>query len=500
MGTFEERILQFLDGEASAGGPLDESAREALLREVAESPEKRRLFIAHLKLREVLSVGQKPDSAPLAVQRDLAQKLPVLALHLPYLAEDAKREKVAGFWTTSSVLMRTALVVGLLALTGTAWYLFSVRSEHSTAYRTGAATSSADHNSPLSTKNDIPPTATNSGTQTASSETQSTESTSHVAERASSPVAAALPSSIDRLHRTTTATTHSRNSEASHSHGSMLSSSAASRASEPNDEHTVSNAPIQEQKAPVVIAEKEKAPDVTPSTPAQNKPVEPSANAAENISKPAALQLPYAAAMRKNFSLWAAPELTLRFLPNVTLSETPEASRFTTLSGATLAMAYWLGAEQQLSENWVAGVRAGYVPLARMQSFTYSEPTPGYPLLKRYKKQTRLVDTSSIAYGPSISYLLGTTSSDLRLNAFAALGTGDLNWLAGLSMSLAYHATTSLAVRTSLGLGFTSSRAAAPGGEPLPATFTLGVKELGSVPATLVTPAVTASIGIVLVP
>jgi hypothetical protein len=204
--------------------------------------------------------------------------------------------------------------------------------------------------------------------------------------------------------------------------------------------------------------------------------------------------------IRKNFAVWAAPELTLRFLPNVTLSETPAATHFTTLSGASLRMAYWLGAEEQVSDNWFVGIRAGYTPVARMQSFTYSEPTPGYPLLKRYKKQTRLVDTTSLAYGPSIGYLLTAGAIDLRLNAFGALGTGDLNWMAGLNVSLAYHLSQSVALRSSLGFVLSSARVAAAGGEPLPASFTLGVKELGSAPTTLVTPALGASLGIVLVP
>jgi hypothetical protein len=77
----EKEILAYLDGS------LDESAKEELMHKLAVSPEKRALLEAHLKLRDMLNLAQKPFTAPLEAQRSLAEKLPLLAERLPQLRQ-----------------------------------------------------------------------------------------------------------------------------------------------------------------------------------------------------------------------------------------------------------------------------------------------------------------------------------------------------------------------------------------------------------------------------
>src|SRR5947209_1022673 len=98
MATFEEKILAYLDGSL-AGDERDE-----VLRDVSDAPERRALLDAHLRLQKIYTHAGKPVSAPLALQRELASQIPVLAIKLPYLAPAQKRRKgaIAGFWSDTA--------------------------------------------------------------------------------------------------------------------------------------------------------------------------------------------------------------------------------------------------------------------------------------------------------------------------------------------------------------------------------------------------------------
>src|SRR5437868_14914672 len=87
MAPFEEKILAYLDGSLSGAD------REEVMRAISISPDRRAVLDAHLRMNDLFKVVQKPLSAPLSLQRDLATKIPVLAAKLPYLAAESKRRR-----------------------------------------------------------------------------------------------------------------------------------------------------------------------------------------------------------------------------------------------------------------------------------------------------------------------------------------------------------------------------------------------------------------------
>lgn len=134
MTNLEDQIIAYLDGT------LDESSRAELLHVLSVSPEKRKLLEEHIKLREIISLGHKPQPVPLVTERRLADRIPILMQELPYLAEKSTRlVPVAGIRSTSYLgaasryvsgffTSRFAPAVGLgtLALVGgLTWYFAS---------------------------------------------------------------------------------------------------------------------------------------------------------------------------------------------------------------------------------------------------------------------------------------------------------------------------------------------------------------------------------------
>jgi hypothetical protein len=127
MATFEEKILAYLDGSL-AGDERDE-----VLRAVSDSPERRALLDEHLRLQNLYTYAAKPVSAPLALQRELASQIPLLAIKLPYLApvENRRKGAIAGFWNNATSRIsgiktswiNTILVVLVALLAGGLWYL-----------------------------------------------------------------------------------------------------------------------------------------------------------------------------------------------------------------------------------------------------------------------------------------------------------------------------------------------------------------------------------------
>src|SRR5665213_2875810 len=92
MATYEEKILAYLDGSLSG------EEGEDVLRVAQASPPASALFEAHMRLESLYALAAKPVSAPLALQRELASKVPVLAIKLPYLAMPEERRKRAAGW------------------------------------------------------------------------------------------------------------------------------------------------------------------------------------------------------------------------------------------------------------------------------------------------------------------------------------------------------------------------------------------------------------------
>ncbi len=115
MANFEEKILAYLDDSL----PAEEG--EAMLQETHRSPEARALFEAHVRLGSLYALTAKPVSAPLEIQRELALKVPVLAMKLPYLAMPEKRRKRAAAWFWDSRMNMVLLLLAAL-LAGGIWY------------------------------------------------------------------------------------------------------------------------------------------------------------------------------------------------------------------------------------------------------------------------------------------------------------------------------------------------------------------------------------------
>lgn len=69
----EEKILAYLDGS------LDEESSAELLHSLSTSPEKRAVLEEHLRLRNMLAMGQKPFAIPTSTERALAARIPALA-------------------------------------------------------------------------------------------------------------------------------------------------------------------------------------------------------------------------------------------------------------------------------------------------------------------------------------------------------------------------------------------------------------------------------------
>ncbi len=80
----EERVIAYFDGS------LDSEGSRSLLREVAESPEKRALFKAHETLSRLIVAARTPMEAPLEVKRSIAERIPGMLAFIPGLLGTAE--------------------------------------------------------------------------------------------------------------------------------------------------------------------------------------------------------------------------------------------------------------------------------------------------------------------------------------------------------------------------------------------------------------------------
>jgi hypothetical protein len=131
MATFEEKILAYLDGSLPA------KDRQEMLRAMsggdATAAQHRALFNEHLRMADMMSLVQKPVSAPLALQRDLASKVPVLALKLPYLAAEPRRRGVLAGWLGAipANSINSLLFIALAIIGGCVWFAVNDRGANS---------------------------------------------------------------------------------------------------------------------------------------------------------------------------------------------------------------------------------------------------------------------------------------------------------------------------------------------------------------------------------
>jgi hypothetical protein len=508
MVTFEERLLEFLDGVRSNGAPLDDPSSEEFMREIAESPDKRRVFSEHLKLRDILAAGQKPSSAPLAVQRELAQKLPILALSLPYLAQERRRSRLAAFWQSNLTMLRVGMILLTFGIITTVWY----------ASRTNAPNQNANLPARLGTEAHSSNTAQGSGALPQSISSRSGELAANTHSNTYASSAGSAPGKMlgGSAHASHAAASYRASNTGSvpvehrlqgiQNH-SLASSQTYNKASGPQIRSDNSNAGSSDVSMPTDRNEQsEGARDVSGKdnqsvgvihslTSLRSTNVEAPGQSAPHARLNSLTQFDDQHGGR--ISAWIAPTASLRFLPAVHLTESALHQNFTTATGPTVSGAYWLGADYDLDGTWFVEARVGRTTFARMQSITYSEHTPGYPLLLRYKRETRLQDTSSVAFGPGIGYKLPPIgAADIMVRAYGAMGGAGLNWISGVDVAMEYSISNSFKLRGTVGGDVTSAGVMSAGGEPLPRSFTLGVQERGTPTQTLLVPSLNIAIGI----
>jgi hypothetical protein len=113
----EDKILEYLDGS------LGEHESAELLARLAVSPEKRALLEEHLRLKDILALGRKPYSVPLATERALAQRLPILSRPGTAPVPFGFRTALLGIrqWAGSRAIQAAVGVAALLAISTIAW-------------------------------------------------------------------------------------------------------------------------------------------------------------------------------------------------------------------------------------------------------------------------------------------------------------------------------------------------------------------------------------------
>jgi hypothetical protein len=100
--TLEDKILAYLDGS------LDEESSAELLHSLSVSPEKRAMLDEHLRLRNILALGQKPFSIPVAAERAVATRIPALANQTELASRMVRRSALSVLFAGGSEWMAGA--------------------------------------------------------------------------------------------------------------------------------------------------------------------------------------------------------------------------------------------------------------------------------------------------------------------------------------------------------------------------------------------------------
>jgi hypothetical protein len=408
MATFEEKILAYLDGSLPAEG------REELLAGMSgggtEAARQRSLFAAHIRLADLMTAAQKTVHAPLAVQRELASKVPVLAAKLPYLASDAKRRPSAATgwfgWTRSSTTA-AILFVALALVTGCVWFALNQKSISSSG---GAKAQIASNNSTnLQSSGTASGSSANNSPQNASTPNpNSSLAAGDGSLAASSGVAKQVE--VSHPHRT-----GSTKSKISPDAPAKIPSSALAKIS---SEVTALDYPGQSDNAGAPQARQTpEAPESTPNVPEARLlfSANPLPNApAEIVGSGSTIHSLAALHEREEnndpLRVFAVEEY--RF---VRLSPQPALSDFSRSNGLQSSGLGFESAEFGLDyalDPWFSvGIRGGDARFVQEQAVTTpSNSTPGYPL-DRNVRETILLDPFAVWFGPAISYSLSASQS-----------------------------------------------------------------------------------------
>jgi hypothetical protein len=113
----EDKILEYLDGS------LGEHESAELLETLAVSPEKRALLDDHLRLKDILALGRKAYSVPLATERALAERLPILSRQSVAPVVTGFRSALIGMreWAGSRAIQTAMGVAALVGISVFGW-------------------------------------------------------------------------------------------------------------------------------------------------------------------------------------------------------------------------------------------------------------------------------------------------------------------------------------------------------------------------------------------
>ena len=483
MATFEENILAYLDGS------LDSKTSNEILHTVSVSQEKRALLDAHLRLTDILATTQKPVSAPLSVQRDLVSKIPVLAVKLPYLAEQPqRRDSVRGsFDRTSnrlpaSSLWVSAVLVGCFVLVGVWFFANTTNNNNFRLSQQSPNIQSAQPQSSMPSQN-IAPSSKDGLSNSAHS---SFVSTSKIKE-----------SSQD----------HSRSSRNS-SHGSSYAegntSVANSRANAPGNAGSLNsgNNAANNSSHAIGLADSTSIPS--------------EANISSVIIGPLPIMPPE---IDKTFSmagLIISPNgeepLPLHFflmtqernilIPNVPLTSYVTSNAIGITGRLLPTISPEFGIDYEIGSQFSTGIRGGFASFVQMQPFVFAGPVPGYPYLEQHTADVMLANKSAFWGGIAVSYIfnpedewhlgMSIIGGNAFLGNFSPIGAAELN--------SSYNLSSVITVRGAV--SFDVSRIQ-PGAAPQPipnndATF--GIVNQGPGVAPLTSSAFSISAGIVIHP
>jgi hypothetical protein len=482
MATFEEKILAYLDGSL-AGDERDE-----VLRAVSDSPERRALLDEHLRLQNIYTYAAKPTSAPLALQRELASQIPLLAIKLPYLApvENRRKGAIAGFWsnTTSRISgiktswINTILVVLVALLAGGLWYLAkhssSAPSISSSTGNSSNNLATPNGNAPSSnTPNNIAPTAPNNshagaiGSDTNRSASQHKKSTANVESKSAHAVAALHRNIEDRSYSASSPSMKKSSHSAPSNRLSNASEHSSANSAKATESNTVANIPT---TIPEVNANNGAGANSQPTIPADTI-AKQAAEPPHDISSVTSLRntpivanriLPQVIGLNEGEQSYVPVKTFARVVLRNSFSNTDGQSAYVKLHDLALSSQFSpanleVGIDYQLTP-WISiGAIGGEYQFAQWQQFEHSDF--GGPLDKKYRDYSLELVSSPFA-GLDVTYAFNP-ASDLK---FAIMAGGGMAFIPNQSASIlglakliaSFDLSSHLALDGSLGMDITS--------------------------------------------
>lgn|GEM_PF-3326071 len=484
MATFEEKILAYLDGSLSG-----EDREDVLAQIEGGNAGATQLFSAHQRLESLYALTATPVSAPLSLQRELASKVPVLAIKLPYLAMPEKRRKraAAWLWELPSFRLNAILILLTALLAGGIWYALDRAHGRSVSQTIGTTphSSIASSSSGNAAKIAGPARANNAGTNipSRSMRSKSVHSTTNTqATHPSQPLKlqSSIPNNRNSIADNRNSIPHNANSISNNTnsipnHSNSESNNASSilqnKSSMPSIVAVIKEPSAVPQKAleRIVLP----TPDTFGNLPPpelkkvvipEQPPIANNPNTMGTSKLPPLDTTPMIGetrnAMLQIFGTWET-----RILP---YSAQPNPSAFAKQQGGLwgrtlLASDFEFGVDYLQLGHWLSlGVRASYAPFIREQEVIHTESLSGDNHLSKKVSETILTSSNSAWYAPSLTF---SPNPGERLNwTFTAIG-GDVfanGWLVRGEVGATYLLWSGYALRAAASYEFDRISPASP--------------------------------------